>query len=144
MIYIMIADENASLARKVEELQSVGAHCSRVRTEMRAFIQEYEGRFSEFKDYLKQHKGEINLPDMSPKEEVAFSVDANDASTSTAAAAAATALKESETSPGVNDDAAKAEVDRLQKIIVALLNDMKKVRYRVYVLILLGVPNSAV
>jgi hypothetical protein len=122
-ILICIADENASLARRVEELQGLGAYCNKVRSEIRLFKQEYEGRFTEFKEYLKQHNGDLK---MSKTDDVSVS---SDATTSDKIPMPVPMPQTSSATEPVStaSDISTAEIERLHKIIVALLNDMKKV-----------------
>ena len=48
-----LADENLSLLRRIEELQSVDAHASKVKHDMRAFKAEYEKKFNSLHRFLE-------------------------------------------------------------------------------------------
>lgn len=49
---LLSADENLELLHRVEELQSVDAHCSKLKHDMRLFKIEYERRFNTLHSFL--------------------------------------------------------------------------------------------
>jgi hypothetical protein len=104
---------------------------------MRLFKQEYEGRFAEFKEYLRQHKGDAKLPVVDATAPIS-SVSPADAPPSSKPTeprhqdSSSVTATEEPVPVGPSDAAKAAEIDRLQKIIVALLNDMKKVEAFVF------------